>query len=122
MATQFPPQGDIQAWFRDAYGLLLAVAEDIVLRYRQEDLTFTEIQAKAKPSELVLTDIVAGSSARIGDVKLIVHASSIPPGTRRMEQKDRVLWRGREYAVVQYDHATPSIGGEPMAITIIVRG
>jgi hypothetical protein len=113
---------DLQARFRSAYQLIALVGDDITLMYRT-DLGYDSVgPLKAKVAELRMNEIVAGSSARIGDLRAIVLASSIPAGQRRLELKDRVLWRGRQYAVVQYDDATASIGDEVMGVNIYLRG
>jgi len=112
---------DLQARFRAAYQMIALVGDDITLMYRT-DIGYDSVgPIKAKVAELRMNEIVAGSSARIGDLRAIVLAASIPAG-RRLELKDRVQWRGRQYAVVQYDDATASIGAEVMAVNIYLRG
>jgi hypothetical protein len=122
--VSLPSTSWIQERFRSAYSLMIAaVGDDVTLMLRNAGGTFDNVgPLKAKVSELRLQDIVVGSTARVGDLRVILLAGSIPAGQRRMESKDRVLWRAREYAVVQYDDATASIGAEVMAVNIIVRG
>lgn len=115
---------NIQAAFRSAYEVLItAVADEVTLRLRSDAGTYTDVgPIKAKVAELRLSEIVPGSAAQVGDLRAILLAQSIPADQRRMEMKDRVLWRGREYAVIQYDDASASIGAEVMAVNIILRG
>jgi len=123
MPLNFPTTVDVQAKFREAYELIDVVGDEVLLMLRNAAGTFDDVgPLKAKVSELRMQDIAAGSTARVGDLRAILRASSIPAGMGRMEQKDRVLWRAREYAVVQYDDATASIGAEVLAVTIIMRG
>lgn len=114
----------LQSAFRWAHELLInAVADEVTLLVRNDAGTFDNVgPLRAKVSELRMQDIVAGSTARTGDLRVILLASSVPVGQRRLEEKDRVLWRAREYGVIQYDDATDSIGAQVMAVTIIVRG
>lgn len=115
---------DVQERFRKAYDYLInLVGDDVTLMLRNDTGTYDNVgPLKAKVSELRMQDIVAGSTARVGDLRAILLASSIPAGQRRMEQKDRIAWRAREYSVVQYDDATASIGAEVFGVTIIMRG
>lgn len=123
-----PSTAWLQQKFRAAHQMLIgAVGDDVTLLLRNDTAVgpgyyIPHGPLKAKVSELRMQDIVAGSSARIGDVRVILEASAIPAGLRRLEEKDRVLWRGRQYGVVQYDDATDSIGAQVMAVNIIVRG
>ena len=123
MPLNFPATADIQAAFRAAYGLIDTVGDVITLRLRSDAGGFVDVgPLTAKVSELRLSEIVPGSGAQVGDLRAILQAQAIPSGQRRLEMKDRVLWRGREYAVIQYDDATASIGAEVLAVSIILRG
>lgn len=123
MALNFPTTVDVQAKFRDAYELIDVVGDLVTLRLRGDDGSYTDVATiKAKVSQLRPQDIIAGSSAQVGDLRAVLRATSIPAGMRRMERKDRVLWRGREYAVVEYDDATASIGTEVFGVNIFIRG
>lgn len=118
-----PTTTQLQSWFHQAYQLLGVVADEVTLRYRESGNTWSEVgPIKGKVSALKLSEIVAGSTARVGDLRVILDTMAIPAGQRRMELKDRVLWRGREYAVVDYDDATASIGADQFAVWIIIRG
>lgn len=114
---------DVQSLFRAAHDLLLGLLGDqVTLKLRQADGTFADAGPyKAKVSELRLQDVVAGSTARAGDLRVILLAADLQ-GQRRLELKDRVLWRGREYGVLQYDDATDSIGSESFAVNVFLRG
>lgn len=114
----------LQQAFKAAHELLMnACADEVLLMLRNATSDFDTVgPLKAKVAELRMQDVVAGSTARAGDLSVILLASSIPPGQRRLEAKDRVLWRGREYAVIQYDDATDSIGAQVLAVKILVRG
>jgi hypothetical protein len=123
MELTFPSTAAVQDSFRAAYQMIAVYGDDVLLRLRNAAGGYDDVgPLKAMVSALRLTDLVAGSTAQIGDLRAILLSSSIPPGQRRMEQKDRILWRGREYAVLQYDDATPSVGGEVLAVNIIIRG
>lgn len=123
MPLNFPTTIDVQAKFREAYELIDVVGDEVTLMLRNDAGTYDIVgPLKAKVSELRMQDIVIGSTARVGDLRAILRAQSIPPGQRRLESKDRVQWRGRQYGVVQYDDATASIGAEVLAVGIILRG
>lgn len=122
MALNLPTTADLQAKFREAYALIDVVGDEVTLRLRQDDGSYTDVALKAKVSQLKPQDIIAGSTAQVGDLRAIVNAASIPAGMRRLERKDRMLWRGREYAVLEYDDATASIGADVLAVNIFVRG
>jgi hypothetical protein len=123
MSLNFPKTVDVRAMFRHAYELIDVVGDEVTLLLRNDSGTYDSVgPLKAKVSELRVQDLIGGSTARVGDLKAILRAQSIPPGQRRLEAKDRVLWQGRHYAVVQYDDATARIGTEVLGVSIILRG
>lgn len=76
----------------------------------------------ARPSALRPEDIAAGSTLKQGDMKFIVLALTFPV-QRRLEQKDRITWRGRDYAVISDDFgSTRSTSGNTLAREILARG
>ena len=123
MPLNFPTTIDVQAKFREAYELIDVVGDDLTLLLRNDAGAYVSIgPIKAKVSELRVQDLIVGSTARVGDLKAILRAASIPAGQRRLESKDRAQWKGRQYAVVQYDDATARIGDEVLGVSIILRG
>ncbi len=83
---------------------------------------YDEIQVTGRPYRYQSTDLVEGGPIKLGDMRLIIDADSIPDGTRRLEAKDRVEVRGKRYGVIDWDDMTRSVGGQVLAINCTVRG
>lgn len=77
---------------------------------------------KAHVSNYQESDLVAGGSIKVGDLKLIILADSLPADLRALEQKDRIEIGGKSYAVMHWDTHTRSIGDDLMAVEATVRG
>ena len=109
--------------FRAAYALIDLVGDCVTVEMRNKaggyDPPFT---IKAKVSGFKLEELIAGGPARQGDLRAIARASALPAGMRRLEAKDRVTWRGRPMAVLNYDDATHALGGEVLGVELWLRG
>lgn len=118
-----PSTVQLQDMFAPIFALIDSAGEDIVVRENTGPGVWADHPAiKAKPSAFRPEDIVAGSTLEQGDFKLIVRANTFPVA-RRLEQKDRITWRGRDWAVTEDDHgAQYSIGGVVYARVLQVRG
>jgi hypothetical protein len=110
---------DIRRAYLDA---LQTVGESVVLREQTAPGVYTNHTVRGLVRTYRAQDIVPGGSLQLGDLTIIVLREDYPLGVRRLERKDRVLVRGREYAVVNYDDATRSVNGTVYAVDILVRG
>jgi hypothetical protein len=123
MGLPLPNPKKLAAQFRETYALIDTVGDDLTLELRNSaggyDPPFT---VKAKVSGFKLTDLVAGSSVRQGDLRAIIRSAALPAGMRRLEQKDRATWAGRPHAILNYDIATHAFAGEVMAVELWLRG
>ena len=68
------------------------------------------------------SELIAGGSIKLGDLKLIILADEIPSGVVALEQKDRIEIGGRDYAVINWDANTRSVGDQSIAVEVAVRG
>jgi hypothetical protein len=117
-----PTTSFLKATFAPIFELIDAAGEDVVIRENTAPNTFTNHPAvKAKPKPMTMEDLKDGSPAKQGDLFLIVRADAFPVA-RRLEQKDRVHFRGRDYAVINDDANQYSIGGTVYARVLHVRG
>jgi hypothetical protein len=117
-----PTTAQLQAAFAPIFALIDSAGEPVVIREYMSPGAYTEhppINAKAKPVKL--EDLVEGSLAKQGDFFLIVRANAFPVA-RKLEQRDRVTFRGRDYAVINDDANQYSIGGNSYARVLHVRG
>lgn len=69
-------------------------------------------------------ELVPGGPVEVGDFRCLIYwptfaALAIP---RRLERKDRVEWRGKQYAVQQFDDATHAAAGQVFAAELQLRG
>jgi len=125
MATgfPFPSAAQLLADGRAAYAGLDVVGDPIAIILRGDDGSYAApVDAVAKVSQFRLDELIAGSPARQGDLKALLRAKWIPAGQRRLEARDRVQWREKSYAVINYDDATHAVAGEVMAIMLWLRG
>ncbi len=125
MATgfPFPSPEQLRADGAGVYAGLDQVGDPIEIIVRNDDGTYaTPVPAVAKVSQFRLDELIAGSPARQGDVKALLRATWIPAGQRRLEQRDRVQWRGKPYSVINYDDATHAVAGTVFAIVLWLRG
>ena len=67
-------------------------------------------------------DLIAGGVLQTNDVDLIILAEDLPGGLRPLERKDRItLDDGKDYAVIEWDHNTRTIGSGDVAVNATVR-
>jgi hypothetical protein len=69
-------------------------------------------------------ELVPGGPIEVGDVRCMLYWPTFEAlGIGRpLERKDRVEWRGRQYAVVQFDDATHAAAGAIFAAQLQLRG
>jgi len=67
-------------------------------------------------------ELVADGSIKIGDLKVIIPADSLPDAVKKMQQKDRIEIDGRPYSVILWDDYTRKMGHDLVAIEVAVRG
>tara|TARA_R110000803_G_scaffold84316_1_gene150489 strand:+ start:640 stop:987 length:348 start_codon:yes stop_codon:yes gene_type:complete len=68
------------------------------------------------------SDLVPEGSIRLGDLRIIILGTDIPPGIGRLSQGDRVEIDGRAYGVINWDENTRSVGAELIAVEATIRG
>jgi hypothetical protein len=125
MASGFPFPSDAQliADGMASYAGLDVVGDPIEIILRNDDGTYAApVNAVAKVSQFRLDELFDGSPARQGDVKALLRATWIPAGQRRLEQRDRVQWRGKPYSVINYDDATHAVAGTVLGVMLWLRG
>jgi hypothetical protein len=69
-------------------------------------------------------ELVPGGPIENGDLRCLIYWPSFAALAigRRLERADRVEWRGRQYAVQQFDDATHSAAGAIFAALLQLRG
>jgi hypothetical protein len=77
---------------------------------------------KAYVSKYKETDLVAGGSVELGDLKIIIQQADMPAGIDSLELADRIVIDNYYYAVTHWDDYTRKIGDQPMAVEVTVRG
>jgi hypothetical protein len=119
-----PSQEALKAQFRDSYRLIEAVGEPVIVEVRAPDGSFEEFgPVAAKVANFAATDILQNAVLRQGDLKAILHGAGwLALGLPKLEQTDRVRYRGRAYSVLRFDDASHSIGGEVFAVELVLRG
>lgn len=84
---------------------------------------FDEKPSRAVFGSLTERDLLAGSTIRQGDIKLIISSTHWPATVPVMlETKDRILFDGRSHSVVHCDPYTRMIGEHRIATEVVVRG
>ena len=123
MARGIPTPEQYRAMFRPMHAMIDSVGEPVTIRVRNAAGTYDDHgPIMAKMSAFRADEIIPGGPAKLGDVRAIVRAGALPPGLRRLENKDRVSWKGRDYAVTNWDDSSHAVGGETMAVEIWIRG
>jgi hypothetical protein len=123
MPIQETPASIFQEMSKAYQRVFNAVGENITVRENTAPGTWTDHgPILSRATALRPEDIQAGSTLKQGDLKFVVLALTFPV-SRRLEQKDRIRWRGRDYGVVSDDFAsTRSTSGNPLAREIVARG
>lgn len=69
-------------------------------------------------------ELVPGGPIEVGDLRCLIFWPTLEAlGIgRQLERKDRIEWRGRQYAVMQFDDATHSAAGAIFAAELQLRG
>jgi hypothetical protein len=119
---RYPTPLFIQRMGREAYLFLETLGEPVTIMASDGAGGFTEYPATMVPGAYRREDLVPGGPIEQGDVKGIFDASKFPPIGRRLERKDRVLWRGRLYAVLNHDDATRAGAAEIFGHELQLRG
>jgi hypothetical protein len=68
------------------------------------------------------SDLIAGGSIQIGDLKIIIMTEDLPRRIESMGRKDRIEVDGRNYSVIHWGDYTRTIGEVSIAVEIGVRG
>ena len=119
---KLPSTGQLQNWFAPIFELIDSAGEPVVIKENIGAGQWTTHTAvKGKPNPVKIEDLVPGSLARQGDFKIIIRANVFPVA-RRLENKDRITFRGRDWAVLDDDANQYAIGGVVYARVLHVRG
>lgn len=117
-----PTTAQLQALFAPIFELIDSAGEDVVIKEADGSGGFIpHPPIKARPVAMKTDDLGTTSFAKQGDFFLIIRADPFPV-SRRLEQKDRVTFRGRDHAVINDDANQYSIGGTVYARKLHVRG
>jgi hypothetical protein len=84
--------------------------------------TYTATPSRAVVSSWKTQDIIVGSLIQQGDLRCIISASHIPAGLRDLDERDRIVVRGRQMAVVRWDTDSRRQNGHLIAAEATVRG
>jgi len=119
----FPSTAQLQSIFAPIFELIDSSGEDIIVReYIDASNPVVDHEPiKAKPNPIRTQDLVEGSLAKQGDMFLIARAEVFPVA-RRLDQRDRIYFRGRDWAIINDDANQYSIGGVVYARVLHVRG
>lgn len=119
----FPSTAQLQAIFSPIFELIDSAGEDIIIReyIDANNPVVDHLPIKAKPNPIRTIDLIEGSLAKQGDLFLIVRAEAFPVA-RRLDQRDRVYFRGRDWSIINDDANQYSIGGVVYARVLHVRG
>lgn len=98
------------------------LAQDVVLKVNNGTGFDSHSGVSAHVTNYRESDLIAGGSIKLGDLRLIILADNIPQSIDRLEQKDRIEIGGRDYAVLNWDSNTRSIGDQTIAVEVAVRG
>ena len=117
-----PTTGFLQNTFAPIFELIDAAGELVTIRENDGTGNYTDhAPIKGKPKALRPEELIQGSIAKQGDFYLICRADRFPVA-RRLETKDRVRFRGRDYSVLNDDSNQYSIGGVVYARVLHLRG
>lgn len=124
MGYAIPTPAQYAAMYRPLFALIDSVGDAVDVIVRQTDGSFAApIPAKAKVSSYAMAELIGGAPAKQGDFRAIIRATpELAAIGRRLEVRDRIKWKGREYAVQNWDDATHAVGGEVMAYEAQLRG
>lgn len=118
---RFPSPAQIQAWGREAYAMLNALGDDVVVHV-WNGTGYDEHPARALVGAYRREELVPGGPVEQGDLKALFDAAAFPALGRRLERRDRVLWRGDLYAVMNHDDATRTGAGDVFGHELQLRG
>jgi hypothetical protein len=118
---RFPSPAQIQQWGRETYAMLDALGDPVAIHVHN-GAGFDEHTAVGVVGAYRREELVPGGPIEQGDLKALFNAASFPATGRRLERKDRVLWRGALYAVMNHDDATRTGAGETFGIELQLRG
>lgn len=108
--------------YKALYERILGPNSETVTLHVNNGTGFDTYQAKAHVSNYRAQDLVEGGSIKLGDLRLIIDADTVPDGLRRLEAKDRIEVRGRVYGVEYWDDMSRSVGSTVIAYEAAVRG
>jgi hypothetical protein len=66
-------------------------------------------------------ELVAGSTIKLGDIKVMISADAYPDLPRPLETRDRIEFNGDVYAIVHFDRNSRNIQGETLMYEVVVR-
>jgi len=109
--------------YKDAHVRILGANSQEVTLHVNNGTGFDKYTGvKARVIRYDETTLPANSTIKIGDLKLIILADTVPAGLRALELKDRIEIAGKIHSVMMWDPFTGTVGGELISITAAVRG
>lgn len=107
---------------RAAYAELEALGDPVVIHERTPAGFVDHGPVKAFVRAYRTDALIPGGPIDQGDFLATFNAATWPATLRRLEQGDRVTWKGSLYAVMNQDDATRSFNGEVFGIDLQLRG
>lgn len=108
---------------RQAYAELETLGEPVMIHERTPAGFIDHGPVQAFVAAYRREDLVPGGPIEQGDLRATFNRATWPPLlTRRLQQGDRVTWRGDLYAVMNQDDATRSAGGAQFGVDLQLRG
>ena len=108
--------------FKDIYSRFLGPLARPVTLLVNNGTTFDPYSSKAHVTKYNESDLVAGGSIELGDLKLIILGDDMPDGVTSLGLKDRIAIEDRQYAIIHWDQYTRTIGDNDIAIEATIRG
>jgi len=109
--------------YRGMYNRMLGpLAQPIEALYNDQG-TWVSYQLTGHVSRYRESDLVAGGSIQLGDLRILVLWEDLQAlGIPRLGLKDRFNVEGRSYSIVHWDENTRTVGADKVAVEIAVRG
>ena len=109
--------------YRAMYKRFLGPLSRPVSLLLQSGADYIAYETKAHVTKYTEQDLVAGGTAQLGDLKLIVLAEDLEFfGITKMTKKDRVNIDGFTYSIIHWDEYTRTVGENAVAVEMTIRG
>jgi hypothetical protein len=120
----FPNSAQMRADGLASYGGIDIAGEPVTI-WQASPAGFVKFgPVNAMVSAYRVAELVPGGPIELGDLRCLIYGptyAALGIG-RRLERADRIEWRGRQYAIMQFDDATHAAAGAIFAALIQLRG